>query len=323
LEAAFVLSHGHSFRAGGQDALVRHGSNGYTVVGELARANTQAMRRVGLARSGSRLEAHVDGETVGIADLLHAVAVISFEPGSHELISGVSGERRRFLDWGVFHVEQDFLTHWRRYQRALKQRNALLRAQTSGSELDVWDGELARIGGPLTQMRQRYFDAFAELASETLAELLPELGVAGLEFSPGFDANRPLEQTLAERRERDLARGHTSAGPHRADWAIGFGGALRREHLSRGQEKLCALACIIAQARLFAAQAGEWPILCMDDLASEVDPAHRDRATSVIDSLPAQILATATEKSARVIPMGATAALFHVEQGRVKALPSA
>jgi DNA replication and repair protein RecF len=320
LEAVFLLSHGRSFRSGGQDALVRQGTSGYVVYGELARAAAPEVRRVGLARTGARLEARVNGESVGVAELLHETAVVCFEPGSHELICGASEERRRFLDWGVFHVEHDFLAHWRRYQRALKQRNALLRGEIAELELDVWDAELARFGEPLSRMRQEYFNAFVPQVNEVLRELLPELGQVQLEFHPGFDPEHSLEQALAQRRGRDLARGHTSAGPHRADWSIGFTTAVRREHLSRGQEKLCALACVIAQARLFAEHIGEWPILCLDDLASEVDAAHQERVGGVVAALPAQILATATEESIHRVHPRAPAARFHVEHGHIKTL---
>jgi DNA replication and repair protein RecF len=220
----------------------------------------------------------------------------------------------------VFHVEQDFLLQWRRYQRALKQRNALLRGDAAAAELDVWDGELARAAEPLTLIRQRYFDALAPIVTDLLGELLGELGAASLQFHPGSDPERPLEEVLAARRGRDLARAHTSAGPHRADWSLAFAAAPRREHLSRGQEKLCAFACVMAQARLFAETTGDWPILCLDDLASEVDPAHQQRVLAVVAAANAQVFATATEESAAFAVPGLPVARFHVEQGHVTAL---
>ncbi|GAA0712408.1 DNA replication/repair protein RecF [Dokdonella soli] len=319
LEAAFLLSHGRSFRVGGQDALVRHGSSGYSVYGELETASS-AIERVGLARNGGRLVARLAGESIAAAELMRHTAVLCFEPGSHELISGPSEERRRFLDWGVFHVEHDFLLHWRRYQRALKQRNALLRGDASGADLDVWDQELARAAEPLTMMRRDYFDALRPILAGLLRDLLAELGEPQLAFHPGFEAERPLAEVLAARRARDLARGHTSAGPHRADWSIGFETAPRREHLSRGQEKLCAFACVMAQAHLFAQRAGEYPVVCLDDLASEVDQAHQRMMVATVAASGAQVLATGTEEPAALAALGVSAKRFHVEQGRAAAL---
>lgn len=319
LEAAFLLSHGRSFRTSARDALVRHGSDGFSVFGELLRSPGTS-ERVGVARSGSRLETRLNGETVSAGDLLRHTAVLCFEPGSHELICGSSEERRRFLDWGVFHVERDFLLYWRRYQRALKQRNALLRGFSTDSDLDAWDRELVLAAEPLTEMRRQYFEALEPFIAELLDELLGELGEAHLHFRPGFDDERSLAAVLGERRGRDIARGHTTAGPHRADWSLSFGTTTKREHLSRGQEKLSAFACVMGQARLFAAKVGDWPILCLDDLASEVDSEHQRKVLRTMIGSGAQILATGTEEPEAFASVDVPIARFHVEQGRVARL---
>jgi DNA replication and repair protein RecF len=317
LEAAFLLSHGRSFRSGSRDALNRQDTSGYAVFGELVRESGTV--RVGLARGVRSLEARLDGEAAAIGDLLHHTAVLCFEPGSHALIAGQAEERRRFLDWGVFHVEPDFLPAWRRYQRVLKQRNVLLRSQQAG-ELPPWDRELDLAAMPLLVMRQRYVDKLRPAVLGLLTELLPELGAAQLAYTAGFDTEQRFADVLAHRRERDLSRGHTGAGPHRADWSIAFPAAPRREHLSRGQEKLCAFAFVIAQARLFAAHSGEWPVLCLDDVASEVDAEHQDLILRVVDASGAQVLATGTETPAGLARLRAPVARFHVEQGRVTRL---
>lgn len=317
LEAVFLLSHGRSFRSGPRDALVRQGSTGFNVFGEIA--SRQGQRRVGLARSAAGAEARVDGIPVNAGELVRNVAVLYFGPGSQSLIAGAGEERRRFLDWGVFHVEHGFLEVWRRYQRALKQRNALLRSG-SVSGLDAWDNELERSAGPLVAARSAYFSAWTPWLRDRLARLVPELGEPSVRLNPGYEAARPLGEILRERREQDLARGHTGAGPHRADWVLGFEGSLRREHLSRGQEKLCAFACIMAQARLFSERLGEWPILGLDDLGSEVDAEHRGRAFALVAESGAQILATAMARADWSAFGFAPGAMFHVEHGRVGAL---
>jgi DNA replication and repair protein RecF len=319
LEAAFLLSHGRSFRNGAKEALVRNGSAGYSVYGQLRRANG-TIDRVGIARNGNRLEARREGAMVAIAELLRRTAVLCFEPGAHELISGSSELRRRFLDWGVFHVEQNFLAQWRRYQRALKQRNALLRGAAGDADLDAWDHELVAAAEPLTAMRLRYGEQLRPLLYAQLKELLGELGTPCFLFQAGFDSDHSLHTTLDARRSRDRARGHTSAGPHRADWSLTFEGAPRREYLSRGQEKLCAFACVMAQARLFADCTGEWPVIGLDDIASELDRDHQSRIFASAHASGAQILATGTEQPAAFTTLNATVARFHVEQGRVTAL---
>ena len=318
IEAAFLLSHGRSFRARSRDALARHGSGGYSIFGEVFAAGRRA--RVGLARNQGRLDARIDGEVAPIGDLMRRTAVVCFEPGSHELVSGASEERRRYLDWGVFHVEHDFLPVWRRYQRGLKQRNALLRTDAAPFELEPWDIELATAALPLILMRERYFAAFRSHARTAFASFLPELGEAEFVLSPAAATVDELLAALRARRDRDRARGHTGIGPHRADWTFTFGSAGRREHLSRGQEKLCALALALAQAKLFAEQRGEWPILCLDDLASEIDDEHLQRVVAVLDGLPVQVLLTGTAVPNGIARLTREVARFHVEQGRVERL---
>lgn len=318
LEAAFLLSHGRSFRSGARDALLRHGCAQYSVFGMFH--GLRADDRVGLARVGSRLEARLNGASVGLGELMRHSAVLCFEPGSHELIAGASEERRRFLDWGVFHVEHEFLGHWRRYQRALKQRNALLRSGGDEAGLDAWDIELSDAAAPLTAARQRHFDAWASIAGERLGELLGELGEPRLTFDPGHDPALPLVEILRARRERDIARGHTGRGPHRADWSVAFAAAPRREHLSRGQEKLCAFACVLAQAGRFEASTGEWPVICVDDLAAEVDLAHQGLIVDSLERTGAQLLITGTQPPAVLQQRGYPGTMFHVEQGQVHTL---
>lgn len=318
LEAAFLLSHGRSFRNAARDALTRRGAGGYAVFGELHKAGG-AIERVGVARVGGRLEARLNREPALVGELMRHTAVLCFEPGSHELIAGASEQRRRFLDWGVFHVEPTFLTDWRRYQRALRQRNALLRSGDLDG-LDAWDRELAAAAEPLTEMRRRYFEALQPHLAELAGVLLAELGEPRLHFHPGFDADESLESLLAVHRERDRARGHTGAGPHRADWSVAFEAAPRREHLSRGQEKLCAFACVMAQARLHAATVGEWPVIGIDDLAAEVDLGHQRQMLAVLVASGAQILVTGTEESPVLAAAGQPIARFHVEQGAVTRL---
>ncbi|MGN6519724.1 MAG: DNA replication/repair protein RecF [Dokdonella sp.] len=315
LEAAYLLSHGRSFRTSVREALARDGSGGYSVFGEIERSGGRV--RVGLARTARGLDARIDGAEVPIGELLRQTAVLCFEPGSHELIAGTSEERRRYLDWGVFHVEHEFLPTWRRYQRALKQRNILLRRLASPAELDPWDHELARAAAPLAAMRRSYFDALVPHVRLLLVDLLPELGEPMIEFDPGFDDTQSLVRVLADRLERDLARGHTGRGPHRADWALGFAAARRRDHLSRGQQKLSAFAFVLAQARLFAERAGEWPLICLDDLASEVDAEHQRRVLRAVAATRAQVFLTGTEESSALAEAVGAPARFHVEHGRV------
>ena len=319
LEAAYLLSHGRSFRSGARDALLQRGTPSLAVFAEVVSAG-QARQRMGIGREGPRWEARLDGVEVPLGQLVQACAVVCFEPGSHALIAGAAEERRRFLDWGVFHVEHGFLDVWRRYQRALKQRNALLRAGTAGpSQLySPWERELGETGAEIDRYRAKYLDRLLPGISRSAALLLPELGTVALRYRRGWPEHSLLADVLAGQRSRDLARGHTTTGPHRADWSIGFEQAPLREHLSRGQEKLTALSCLLAQAEVHAECKGDWPIVALDDLASELDRAHQAALVERLVSVGAQVLVTGTECPAPLL--GRPHRLFHVEQGRISPL---
>jgi DNA replication and repair protein RecF len=318
LEGAYLLSHAQSFRTGQIDALIRRGAERLILSAQVTRRSGPI--RLGLARSVDGWEAKLNGlPAPSLGNLLRECAVVCFEPGSHALISGGSAERRRFLDWGVFHVEPDFLIHARQYSRVLRQRNAALKQNAADAEMSAWDGALAAAGMPLARMRADYFSRFSDELVAVLRLLLPELGVPTAEFSAGWPHGIELADALADARARDRARGHTTRGPHRADWAIRFERAPQREHLSRGQEKLCALACVLAQARVYAAAHGEWPIIALDDLASELDSMHQQLIVDLLSVASAQVLITGIEIP-ECLRDRAPIQVFHVEHGQVRNL---
>jgi DNA replication and repair protein RecF len=319
LESIFLLSHARSFRVGSRDALLRLGSSQMSIFAELRRADG-VMARIGLGREAGRWQGRLNGAQVSLANLVQECAVVCFDPGSHALISGAAEERRRFLDWGVFHVEHGFLSTLHRYQRALKQRNSLLRSASVADDalFEPWEVELSESGHQIDQHRGNYLRLLADSLVGHTGRLLPELGPFEFRYRRGWSEERQLRELLRETRARDVARGYTSVGAHRADWSLGFAAAPQREHFSRGQEKLVATACLLSQATLYQQTAGEWPVVCLDDLASELDVAHQSAVIDELVSAGAQILVTGTE-----VPEGLRnkpTRTFHVEQGQVAAL---
>lgn len=316
LEGLHLLAYGRSFRGRVRDGLVRTGRDAIEAFAEWRLSGEESTHRAGLRHSGGGWEARLDGEPVShLGELCAAFMVVTFEPGSHALVSGGGEPRRRFVDWGLFHVEQGFLPVWRRYSRALKQRNALLKTGAAAAQLTAWDHELAASGEELTRRRILYLDRLQERLSPVAEALAPTLGRMSLDFEPGWRrSNLSLADALAVARERDRTIGHTSVGPHRADWRLRLAGKSDGEALSRGQAKLAALSCLFAQAADCAAERADWPVIALDDLASELDAAHRERVLAFLASIPAQVFITGTE------PVGQTgeAMVFHVERGQVR-----
>lgn len=319
LEAAFLLSHAQSFRSGTKDALIRRGSADLSVFAEVCHADGRSSQ-LGLGNRAGRWLARADGDTVSLGHLVHECAVVCFDPGAHALIAGGAEYRRRYLNWGVFHVEPAFLELWRRYQRALRQRNSLLRAGASSDPalFAPWERELAETAARIDRLRSSYLERLSPHLQAASSGLLPELGELEMRYRRGWPEAADLQSSFREQRGRDLARGHTSLGVHRADWTLAFAGAPLREHLSRGQEKLVALACVLAQAALYAQERGEWPVVCLDDLASELDRLHQEALVSQLLAAGAQILLSGTDLPHAL--RDSPSARFHVEQGVVERL---
>jgi len=321
IEAVHVLGYGRSFRGRVRDGLIRTGAAHLELYAEWQDGAERA-RRAGIRHTGSVWEARLDGAAApSLTELCAQLAVVTFEPGSHDLIGGGSELRRRFLDWALFHVEPGFLPVWRRYARALKQRNALLKSGPPLPTLDAWDQELVEAGETLSRLREDYLSRLEPVFVATAIDFLPELGVAQLEFLPGWKRGElALADALVLARDRDLVQGFTSVGPHRADWRIGYAGLPNREALSRGQEKLTALACVLAQARAYAEDRQDWPVVCLDDLASELDLAHQRQVLRAILACNAQVLLTGTEPPAVLGELAPPQRTFHVERGQIRPL---
>jgi DNA replication and repair protein RecF len=323
IEALHLMAYGRSFRGRVREGLVQAGADALEVFAEWTQGATpDRQRRAGLRHSGSDWTGRLDGQPVAqLGELCAALAVVTFEPGSHELVHGSSEVRRRFLDWGLFHVEPAFMRPWRRYARALKQRNSLLKQRVRDGQLDAWDAELAETGEELTEQRRRYVESLGTGFAAVVAELAPTLGTASLSYHAGWKRDElPLADALLLARERDLLVGHTSVGPHRADWRPAFTAVPGRDALSRGQAKLAALAALLAQADFHADVTGEQPVFALDDLASELDRHHQRRVLQRLADRGTQVFLSGTEIPAAVAELGLSPKVFHVEHGRIHAV---
>lgn len=318
LEALHLMAYGRSFRGRVRDGLVRQGDPAVEVFVGWEEATGKA-RRAGLRHTGQDWEGRLDGASVShLGELCAALAVVTFEPGSHALVTGPAENRRRLLDWGLFHVEPDFLRTWRRYSRALKQRNALLKSGARPAELDVWEIELAETGETLTRSREDYLSRWQPLFAAESAHLAPAVGADTLELQPGWRRDElSLADALLLARQRDLTAGFTSVGPHRADVRIGYAALPGKEALSRGQGKLTALSLLLSQARLHAALANDWPVIALDDLASELDRHHQARVVEDLAATGAQVFVTGTEAPAALAAHGDRVARFRVENSQL------
>jgi DNA replication and repair protein RecF len=311
LEALFLAGRGRSFRTRMTERLIARDADFLRVFAE----TVEPTHRIGFEyrREGS-YAARLDGADVeSLAQLPPAFFVEVIDPDIHRLIEGGPAERRRWLDWGVFHVEQAFLPHWLRFSRALRQRNAALKA---GLDASVWEGELAEHGDAVARLRAAWLESlrpYWERAVRQLSGLEVQLG-----YSQGWSAERSLSEALADGRDRDRERGSTLSGPHRADIPLRLAGAAARDVLSRGQQKLVAAALVLALLSRLREQQSAAPTLLLDDPAAELDPQRLEGLVDLVKELDCQLVITSLAPDLRLF--GQPERVFHVEHGQVRQL---
>ncbi len=312
LEAIFLLGRGRSFRTRNTERLIRRGQDHLRVVGRV-QALSGASTVLGLELAGQGVTARVGGRAAGsLAELSQVFPVQAIEPGIHRLVEEGGYSRRRWMDWAAFHVEPQFVDTWVRYTRALKQRNAALKSDPARAS--VWDGELARLGEIIAESRDRFVKHLEPYWREAVAALsgLP----VELHYLRGWGQEHTLQEALLAARARDEARHLTHPGPHRADVAMRLFGRPAREVLSRGQQKLVAVAMVLAQLRFLQATTGATPTLLLDDPAAELDGEHLERFIAQVSQLKSQLVVTSLHAESPLF--GSPARSFHVEHGRVQ-----
>jgi DNA replication and repair protein RecF len=312
LEAIHVLSCGHSFRSSRHELLIRHGSTQFLTVGKVQRAGGPLVLGVQGAREGT--VAHIAGKAAqGFAELAAMLPTQVIDPEVHRLLEDGPKARRRFLDWGVFHVEPQFVEVWRRFQRALRQRNAALKAKLPRPSITMWDIEVASAGIEVANLRQRYVDGL-QAAIAAVAGALLDLPVR-IEHRRGWNQESDLHQALTDAWVRDQRYGLTTVGPHRADLGVLVDGAPAKERISRGQQKLLAAAMMLAQLQYRVETGAEPACLLLDDPAAELDVDNLKKLLVEVDKIPAQLIVTSLDL--RAVDRYLSGATFHVKQGHV------
>jgi len=313
LEGIAYLGRGRSFRGASTQDLIRNGASEFVLFGKTEIGPRVASLGVRNSRQG--LEVHVDGEkSSGAAALAEMLPLQVIDPDVHNLVAGGPEERRRYIDWIAFHVEQGYLAQWRRFRRALKQRNAALRDGSSRDSLAGWDKELAEVGLEVHEARRRALE-IARPALEEAGTTLLGSGV-DFEYQRGWPADKTLLEALAASSERELQFGSTQTGPHRADMRLIYDERKARKRVSRGQQKLLACSLVVAAVEVVQTHLERPLLLLLDDPAAELDANSLNRLMSSVASLGCQVVATALEADKSLFPQ--TPSLFHVEQGLLR-----
>ena len=259
------------------------------------------------------------------SDLVGQLAVVLFLPGDVELVSGAPALRREFLDAALSQVDRDYVIALDKYEKALTQRNALLKqAFDRGLDpmtLELLDDQLVPPGVEIALRRRKAIADLARLALPVHRELSNGLEYLQLAYQPNFDPAAPtavsdsyqinldastpdgmgraeLEQAfraaLKERQREEMARGVTLVGPHRDEMRFMANGMDMGDFGSRGQQRTSVLALKLAQVIWMREQVGEEPVLLLDEVLAELDP-HRRRCLLSYIGQSHQTIVTTTD----------------------------
>lgn len=312
LEAIYLLARGRSFRAARVSGVIQHDQPALEVVVRLDDGS-----RLGLERRRDDWRGRIDGrDSHRVSEFAAALPLVLIEPDSHRLVDGGPDRRRSYLDWQLFHVEQDYLDIWKRYARLLRQRNAALRTRAAAATLSALEAPMVAAAEHINRCRSEQVGDLSAVVEVLLTELgfrLP--GRIQLHYRPGHPPDEALAHALLEQRDSDRERGFTQRGPHRGELVLTTNGHAAAVELSRGQQKLLALTLLLAQLVVLGRSVDRKPLLLLDDPVSELDRRHLDALLAWLGPQDVQCWITGTE------PWASAAKVFHVEQGRIRAMP--
>jgi len=317
LEAIYLLARAKSFRTNRLSRLIHFGDNAFVVKTEIE--HDHSVHKLS-ARFEKRELKLTDGNELikRSSDLATLLPLTLVSTDSHKLFADGPKQRRKFIDWGVFHVKPPFLDAWRAYCRALGQRNALLRHGGDSNTLNSWNHELEKMAIEIDVWRSHYIASLKAHFLVMLASLvdLPDLTI---EYQRGWPHDVSLAEHLNNTQDRDLRLGYTRDGPHTADLVIKVCGVPAQECVSRGQQKLIISALYLAQAALFAEKLDKSCIVLVDDLPAELDAERRSYLLKLLNTLQAQVFITAIDEHDLDLSVFTQSKVFHVKQGQFNA----
>lgn len=328
LEAIFVLALSKSHRTSKDKELIGWGHSSARVAGEAERRYGDANLEIVFTEQGKR--AKVNGlEQRRLSEFIGTLNVVMFAPEDLEIVKGSPGVRRRFLDMEIGQIHPGYLHAMQQYAKVLMQRNRYLKTAGPGVKhelLDIWDEQLASYGVKMMKNRKNFITKLERWAasihagitggSETLTvEYRPSLTVEGTEDDAVL-INRFMLK-LSEMREQELRRGVTLVGPHRDDLVFRINGMEAQVYGSQGQQRTTALSLKLAEIELIREEIGEYPVLLLDDVLSELD---RSRQTMLIETFQRKVQTFITTTGLESVDMSKLhdACLYKVKDGQAE-----
>ena len=316
LEAIYMLGTGKSFRTNIIKKLISDNASEATVFGKAGVENR--ITTLGIRRGKRNFEIRIDGENQTRRALLAKVLpLMVITPESHSLLAQGPTYRRKFVDWGVFHVEHNYPQIWSDFHKVLKNRNRLLQNSAPDAELVFWSESLVSAGLEVIRLRGQYIEALRPYV-ETYTEIFfPGLPIT-LQYRTGLPDDTDFADYLLKSLPRDRLLGRTEYGPHRADLVIRLDGKEIHDRVSRGQQKLLVYILQLAQCRYLKEKCGINTSLLLDDIAAELDSSRMKQINTLLIQEFEQIFVTCTGYTDMPDVFLSEASVFHVEHGNIQ-----
>ena len=313
LESIHFLARARSFLTHRSAQLIHREARQVTVSGRIRVTGSE--HRLGIQHGEGETRVRLNGQDIhALSESAWLLPIQVINTEAQRLLTDSPEVRRAFLNWGVFHVEPSYRSLWRRYQKALRQRNAALRAGDL-KLASAWEPEMAVAAEAVHEKRATFLQTVLTASLGIAEQWLPNVSL-NWRYRPGWPAEESLEAVLKSSREREVTQGFSLYGPHRADFKMIADGIEAEKILSRGQQKLLVAAMRLALVEYWGSTSQPRPLILIDDLPAELDAQHRQDLIQRLQTVSAQVFVTAIE--AEQLPELTNASWFHVEHGVIK-----
>lgn len=274
LEAIMVALRGKSFR-GTDKELLRQGGEWWRIDIELSEQSR--VIKFNPATPTKRKQFVIDDKTTARLPVAAAYPTVLFEPDDLRLLNGSPSRRRQFIDRFAGQLNPGYSRILHRYERALLQRNKLLKTGSSPTSLFAWNVSLSEYGAQIIDARVRLIEQLNLGLQATYDTIAQSKDVVSIHYSHTLIDNtqQKLLRELEQQYERDRIVGSTSVGPHRHDVLVDFNGSSAASVASRGEVRTVVLALKFLEVDIIQQLVGQPPVVLLDDVFSELDETRQ------------------------------------------------
>ena len=304
-EAIFFLCTGYSPRANRDKFVIKNGSETARISGKAKSLYGDISVGIEFNRSDKKI-IYVNGAKVTkIGELLGNIHSVFFNPSELKLVQESPEDRRRFLNISLCQMSRSYFYALGRYNNILSQRNNMLKDPEKyiiRETLPVWDRQLSAEAAKIISARNDFIAQIAPVAEIKHAYLSDSAEKLVLKSECNYSGSieeiaGALYADLQSGLERDMRLGFTGIGPHRDDIKFILNGEDARIYGSQGQQRTVALSLKLAETEIFKSRTGEYPILILDDVLSELDKKRQRRLFSCVEEIQTVFTAVGIDRS--------------------------